>query len=105
MLLFFLSCFQVSFYRVPPERAVDGKTGVVSLGFGFSLLDHSRQDKPENAIRKKDIFSYKGLPISSTTVILILIAWQIVSYNCLMRRLTRSGGGRPLPRITAPDGL
>jgi hypothetical protein len=92
MLLFFLSCFQVSFYRVPPERAVDGRTGVVSLGFGFSLLNHSRQDKPEDAIQKRDIFSYTGLPVSSTAVILILIAWQIVSYNYSMRRLTKYGG-------------
>jgi hypothetical protein len=35
ILLFCLSCFQVSIYRLPPEKAVDGKTGIVSLGLGF----------------------------------------------------------------------
>ena len=87
--LFCLSCFQVSIYRLPPERAVDGKTGIVSLGLGLNFLDHSKQDKPRETIEKKDIFSYTGLPVSSTTVILTLIAWQILSYNYSMRRLTK----------------
>jgi hypothetical protein len=89
ILLFCLSCFQVSIYRVPPERAVDGKTGIVSLGVGFSLLERSKQVRPEDTIQKKDIFSYRGLPVSSTTVILMLIVWQIVSYNYSMRRLIK----------------
>jgi hypothetical protein len=87
--LFCLSCFQVSIYRLPPERAVDGKTGIVSLGLGFNLFEHSRQDRPRETIEKKDIFSYTGLPVSSTTVILMLIVWQIISYNFSMRRLTK----------------
>jgi hypothetical protein len=87
--LFCLSCFQVSIYRVPPERAVDGKTGIVSLGLGFNLLQHSKHDKPKDTIEKEDIFSYTGLPVSSTTVILMLIGWQIISYNYSMRRLTK----------------
>ncbi len=87
--LFFLSCFQVSVYRVPPERAVDGKTGFVTLGFGFCLIEASKQDRSEGVMQKKDIFSYKGLPVSSTAVILVLILWQIVSYNYLMRRLMK----------------
>jgi hypothetical protein len=87
--LFCLSCFQVSIYRLPPERAVDGKTGMVTLGLGFNLLEHSKQDRPRETIEKKDIFSYNGLPVSSTTVILMLIVWQIISYNYSMRRLTK----------------
>ena len=89
--LFCLSCFHVSIYKVPQERAVEGKTGMVSLGLGFSLLEHPKQDKPkpEDIIKKKDIFTYSGLPVSSTSVILILIVWQIISYNYSIRRLTR----------------
>jgi hypothetical protein len=87
--LFCLSCFQVSIYRVPPEKAVDGKTGIVSLGLGFNLLEHSKQDRSKDAIEKKDIVSYTGLPVSSTTVILMLIVWQVISYNYSMRRLTK----------------
>jgi len=87
--LFCLSCFQVSIYRVPPEKAVNGKTVVVSLDLGFNLLERSGQAKPDDAIQKKDILSYTSLPVSSTTVILVLILWQIISYNYSMRRLTK----------------
>ncbi|MBF0529397.1 MAG: hypothetical protein HQK55_09025 [Deltaproteobacteria bacterium] len=87
--LFFLSCFQISIYRVPPEKAVNGKTGVLTLGFGFSVLENSKKAKSEEVIKQEDIFTYSGLPVSSSTVILALIIWQIGSYNYMMRRLTR----------------
>lgn len=86
--LFCLSCFQVSIYRVAPEKAIDDKTGIISLGFNFSLLENSQQAAPDEAMQKTDIFSYTGLPISSTTVILVLIIWQVIFYNYSMRRLT-----------------
>ncbi len=89
ILLFCLSCFQVSIYRVPPEKAINGKTGVVTLGFGFSVLEQGKQNRPEDGIPQKNLFSYRGLPLSSTTIILLLILWQIVSYNYLMRRLMK----------------
>jgi hypothetical protein len=85
--LFCLSCFQVSIYRVPPDKAVDGKTGFVTLGLAFSLLEHEKQDLAKDAIPREDIFSYRGLPVSSQTIILLLILWQIISYNYSMRRL------------------
>ncbi len=88
--LFFLSCFQVSIYRLPPEKAVDGKTGIISLGFGFNLLEYSHKVLPQETLQKTDIFSYAGLPVSSTAVILLLIIWQITSYNFSMQRLMRN---------------
>jgi len=91
--LFCLSCFQVSIYRVPPENAVGGKTGFVRLGLGFNLWEKSGQAKPEGTIQKKNILSYTGLPVSSSTVILALIIWQIISYNYSMRRLTKCPEG------------
>lgn len=89
ILLFCLSCFQVSLYRVPQEKAIDGKTGMLTLSIGFHLLNDGKPERPEETIQKKDIFSYQGLPFSSTSVILLLIAWQIVSYNYSMRRLMK----------------
>jgi hypothetical protein len=87
--LFCLSCFQVSVYRVPPDKAVDGKTGFVSLGLGFSLLEHEKQARIADTIPKENIFTYRGLPISSEAIILILILWQIISYNYSMRRMIK----------------
>lgn len=84
-----LSCFQVSIYRVPPEKAVDGKTGFVTLGFGMRLLEDAKPAvKDGDEFVKEDIFTYSGLPISSSAIILGLIFWQICSYNVTMRRLT-----------------
>lgn len=87
--LFCLSCFQVSIYRVSAEQAVDGKTGIVSLGLGLGLLEKSKQEKAEEAVQKENIVSYTGLPITSSTVILGLLIWQIISYNYSMRRLMK----------------
>ncbi len=89
MFLFCLSCFQVSVYRVPPDKAVNGKTGRISLGIGFSLLESDKQERRADATRKEYLFDYRGLPISSETVILLLILWQIASYNYSMRRLMK----------------
>jgi hypothetical protein len=87
--LFFLSCIQVSVYRVPPEQAVDGKTGMITLGVGFRLFEADKSDRAAGALQREDIFTYRGLPVSSEAVILMLILLQIVSYNYSMRRFLR----------------
>ncbi|NPU86352.1 MAG: hypothetical protein HPY65_17880 [Syntrophaceae bacterium] len=87
--LFFLSCIQVSVYRVPPDRAVDGKTGMISLGIGFHLFEADKQELASDALQRENIFSYRGLPVSSEAIMLVLILLQIVSYNSSMRRLMR----------------
>lgn len=86
--VFCLSCFQVSVYRVPRERAVNGKTGIVTLGVRFDLADHSASSK-ESDPDVKHLFFYQGLPVSTPAIILFLILWQIVSYNYWVRRLVR----------------
>lgn len=89
--LFCLSCFQVSFFKLPPGEALDGKTRGFSLGLKFSFLNDSEANRADTALRRYDVFSYDRLPVSSSAIILFLIVWQIVSYNCTMRRLTRQG--------------
>ena len=85
--LFFLSCFQVSFSRVPPEKAIGGKTGMVTLGFQLNLLEKAGEREARiTSGQRTNIFSYTGLPISSTAVILLLIVCQIALYNYTIRR-------------------
>jgi hypothetical protein len=84
--LFCLSCFQVSVYRVPPEQAIDGKDKVLSLGFQLDLSNSPQSLSSQSDTATEDIVSYTALPISSSSVILGLIGWQIVSYNYLMHR-------------------
>lgn len=85
--LFCLSCFQVSAYRVEPDR--EGNSRVLSLGISFDLFKDSSPTNNDDLMKKEDLISYSGLPISSSAVIIGLIAWQIVSYNYYMRRLMK----------------
>jgi hypothetical protein len=91
--LFFLSCFQVSIGKLPPDKSIDGKHHYLSLGIGFKFLESSKSDMAKDTTNNEDIFSYKCLPFSSTTLIVILILWQIIAYNYSMRRLTKSKMG------------
>lgn len=87
--LFCLSCFQVSIYKVPAEKAMSGKTGFVTLGLQIKLLESATEGKPDISIQRNDIFTYTGLPITNTALIVFLIMWQIFSYNYSMRRLEK----------------
>lgn len=87
--LFCLSCFQVSVYSIPPEKAIDGKTRIVSLDLKFELLKSLPKNPSQETIQKQAILDYTGLPISSSAVILGLIMWQIIAYNYSMRRLMK----------------
>lgn len=91
--LFFLSCFQVSIGKLPPDKAVDGKHHYLSLGIGFKFLESSKAGMPNDTPGNEEIFSYKCLPLSSTTLIIVLILWLIISYNYSIRRLTKSRMG------------
>ncbi len=81
-LLLCLSCFQVSLYHLPPEKAVNGKTGVLTLGTSFKL---AQPPVPMKGVQQ-EYFSYTALPVSTTGIILILILWHIFWYNFSMRR-------------------
>lgn len=89
ILLLCLSCIHVAIYKVPPEKAVDGKTGMVSLGLGFDILAPDQQNHLQSKIQREDLFSYRGLPISNSAMILLLMGLQIFAYNYSMRRLMK----------------
>jgi hypothetical protein len=84
--LFFLSCLQLSFYRLPESKPIDGKTGVVSMGFSFSVTNE----------RSSDTVSPMGKIFSVIMDYLFnfgsaagLIFWHLISYNIIMRRLLK----------------
>jgi len=89
LFLLCLSCFQVSVYSERPEKAIDGKTTIVSLNVNFNALQSNQQGELEELLQKENMVSYSGLPVSSSAVILGLIIWQIISYNFSMRRLLK----------------
>ncbi|MFN9067852.1 MAG: hypothetical protein ACK5V3_11530, partial [Bdellovibrionales bacterium] len=86
-LLIFLLClslFQVAVFRLPPEQAVNGKTGTISLGLHFSPINPPRTGMESK--NQMDYFRYSGLPLSNSAVALILIVWLIGSYNYFARK-------------------
>lgn len=87
LLIFFLclSAFQVAIYRVSPEQAKNGKTGMLTLGIDMNLIPTQENQMAEQPM--VDYFRYKGLPFSNFAVILLLILWQIGSYNYFARRI------------------
>lgn len=81
LLLLCFSCFQLEVSPLPPEERVDGHTKQLSLGINFQLLDYEKEGKAGESF-----ISYKGLPLSNSTLIVGLMVWQIGVYNCMMRR-------------------
>jgi hypothetical protein len=89
LVLFFLSCFRISAYNLPPEEAIGGKTKALTIGIGFNLLENPSRAAGGETAPENTIVSYSGLPVSGSTVIVGLIAWQIAAYNYSMRRLLK----------------
>lgn len=83
ILLLFLSVFSLNIYRVPKTEAINGKTGTVSIGLGFSLLEKPHlETNSDNQV----IFESKDIPLSKTAIILILIIWQLTVFNFIARK-------------------
>ncbi len=81
--LLFASTFQVSIKKLPPQEVYDGNTKMLSLGFNMNLWDSaSTQSKEANEV----IFETKQLPLSKSSLLLLLIVWQIVAYNWNVRK-------------------
>lgn len=76
ILLFCLSCFQVSLQNIPPEQVVDGKTRSLSLGVKLELFDNATTRNGNESL----------LPLSSSSLLLGLLVVQIASYNYSMKR-------------------
>ncbi len=85
-----LSVLNVQIYRVTPDQAIGGKTGMVSLNLKMNFTDteeaRARTPLPDAAKISKIYLSFNGIGLSKESIILILILWQLLSYNYVMRR-------------------
>ncbi len=89
VLLLCLNVFHVSLYQVPPEHSSNGHSKAITLGIDFSLLDSPQKNAQEQAKEGLgSLVTYSGLPVSKTAILVLLIIWQIASYNYLMRKFT-----------------
>lgn len=83
ILLLFMSIFSFNMYRVPQEDAVNGKTGFISIGLSFDLLD---EPIGETKSRGNTIIESHSIPLSKTAIILGLIIWQLAVFSFSARR-------------------
>lgn len=82
--LLFFSIFTLNIQRVPESEAVNGKRGTVSIGLQFKLLDKPQIET--NGATGLTSFESKGIPLSKTAILLILILWQLAAFNYTARR-------------------
>ena len=84
LLIFFLffSIFSLNIYRAPKSEVPNGNTGTVAIGLHFNLLDKSRvETSPTGQV----IFESKDIPLSKTAILLILMLWQLLTFNFTAR--------------------
>lgn len=85
IMIFFLffSMFSVSVTKLPEDQAVAGHRTTVSIGMGFSLLTKSNEEKVSQG---KVLFDSKNISLSSTSILLVIIMWQLLSFNLVARK-------------------
>lgn len=88
--IFFLFFSLVSFniYRVPENQAVNGKRTFATLSIGFSLQDKTQA--PDTTLSQKEIlFSSKNFSLSISSILILLLAWQLGIFNLTARKELR----------------
>ena len=92
--LLFLSVLNVKIVKHHTSPFGNDKTGYVQVGINFDVLDYpSKTTNPLKQIRQnllaqeaKIYFEFSGIPLSKSFLLLVLIAWQIGSYQFLVRK-------------------
>lgn len=82
--LLFISVFSLEIKRVPSEQAMDGKTGVLNIGFNFDFFD--RTQAPTEIAGEQQYFAAKDIPLSKSGIILLILIWQVATFAWSARR-------------------
>ncbi len=85
-LLLFFSLFTVKVGKYPEGSRGPDKHGFISIGMNFHPFATDKKNK-EVKSDGQEIFSYTGLPLSSSVVMILMIFWQLGSYQVVVRRL------------------
>lgn len=79
--LLFLSIFTLEIKRVPPQQAVDGKTGVLSIGLKFDLFESAPKVSANNSY-----VEFQDLPLTKSGIILLVVLWQLGTFALSARK-------------------
>jgi hypothetical protein len=78
--LLFFSMFSFSIEKLPPEKAINNHRHVLKMSFQYNNNQIRSAHDGVMLIDSKDIFP------STTTIILILIGWQLLAFNIAARK-------------------
>jgi uncharacterized protein (DUF58 family) len=85
ILFLFLSTVSLDITQVPKDQAPEGKNHTVSISAHFSFLEDSKPATVGDS-NKKVLFESKSLSLSKPAIVLILLLWQLFSFNLSARR-------------------
>ncbi len=84
ILLLFLSIFSVKLTRVPENMAINGNRRTLMIKVDSELLDRPRTEA--NAAYET-LVDIRGIPLSKAGLLLIVLLWQLLSFNLSMRKM------------------
>ena len=80
--LLFFSMFNLDVTKLAPGEAPDGHRTTLSISLGYSLFT---KNEPEQT-KDKVLFDTKHYSLSSSTILLILLSWQLIAFNRAARK-------------------
>ncbi|MCM2281335.1 MAG: hypothetical protein NDI61_05745 [Bdellovibrionaceae bacterium] len=81
--LLFISIFQLQITRLPAEQAHNGKTGTIQIGLKLNLWDPPVESPSSD---NRQLFASTGLPLSKSSLLFLVLAWQLASFHWVARR-------------------
>ena len=69
--------------NLPADAQADGKTKAVSIGINLSLTDET---PAAGEGQNQAVFESKGIPVSKTAIIFVLLSWQLFMFNRTARK-------------------
>ena len=90
ILLFFLSGLHLHIYKRPKEEAIDGKRGMLTVGYYFDFVNSAKKIDIENDQKKnaknEEILVFNGIPFTQESILLFLILYHVSSYHIFSRK-------------------
>lgn len=80
ILLFFSSIFSVTINKLPENQTYNGRHHVLNLNLAFKFLeDHQSENKAQTGLT---LFDSKNIvPLSKSSILLLLICWELLVFN------------------------
>jgi hypothetical protein len=82
--LLFISIFTFNITKIPPNEVVDGHERRMSITFNFKLMDDPKIERNESG---QVLFESKDLPLSKSSILLLLIVWQVAMFALSARKI------------------